>query len=218
MAQKKSYFRRKWRDPVMNAIVEAILAAGGDEEDMVRLESLAPEIAALSIAARPLKQDVAEEPSSFIEKVEVLGWIELNPSIPFEERLRLCHFEGGVHKNITAKTSILKRRVRRLIVLYDPGGPVSTEDMRKRIKNAGDRPCDIDDGTGIGKIYPQRQVINPLPLLDEGQEYHDLKGYQSIPVLCLAGNKRALDLFRSTVGWLGRYLFPAVREEKFLDP
>jgi len=68
MAQKKSEFLGAWGKAfqIFKAIVDAILASGGSDEDVARLESLAPQIAALSIAARPPKpeEEVVEETPS----------------------------------------------------------------------------------------------------------------------------------------------------------
>jgi hypothetical protein len=68
MALKKSEFLGAWGKAfqIFKAIVDAILASGGSDEDVARLESLAPQIAALSIAARPPKpeDEVVEEVSS----------------------------------------------------------------------------------------------------------------------------------------------------------
>ncbi len=222
MAQKKSDFRRGWgkMTVIVNAVIDAILATGGDDDDVARLESLAPEIAALSIAARPPKPEeveaVEEQPESTLkEEVEDLGWIELDPAVSFPDRITACDFKGGVHRNITAGKSKLKRKVRRHIVLYS--GPGSTEKMRQRIRANGDRPGDVDDGTGIGKTFAQRQVGNPLVLLDEDSVCLDGYGNQCAPVLNRWDRKRKFDLRRLAGGWRGGYRFPAVREEEFLD-
>jgi hypothetical protein len=65
MAQKKSEFLGAWGKAfqIFKAIVDAILASGGSDEDVARLESLAPQIAALSIAARPPKPEEEVAPS-----------------------------------------------------------------------------------------------------------------------------------------------------------
>jgi hypothetical protein len=221
MAQKKSDFRRGWgkMTVIVNAVIDAILAAGGDDDDVARLEMLAPEIAALSIAARPPQPETetVEEQPKPKEEVEVLGWIELDPAVSFQERMRLCDFKGGVHPNITADKSKLKCKVRRLIVLYDPRGSVSTEEMKRRMTENGDKPCDIDDGTGIGKTFPQRQVANPLPLLDGGSVCLDDRRDQCAPVLNYWGALREFRLDRLAGDWDGNCRFPAVREEEFLD-
>lgn len=149
------------------------------------------------------------------EEVEDLGWIELDPAISFPDRVTACDFKGGVHPNITADKSKLKRKVRRHIVLYS--GPGSTEEMRRRIRANGDRPCDVDDGTGIGKTYPQRQVGNPLVLLDEGSVCLDGGRGQCAPVLGDWDGRREFSLYRLAGVWNGDYRFPAVREEEFLD-
>jgi hypothetical protein len=223
MALKKSEFLGAWGKAfqIFKAIVDAILASGGSDEDVARLEILASQIAALSIAARPSKPEteiVEEQPAPKPnEKVEDLGWVVLDPAVPFEERKRLGNYKGGVHQNITADKSQLKRKVRRHIVLYDPQGSVSTEDMKRRIRANGDRPCDLDDGLGIGQTFPPRQVANPLPLLDESAVCADAHGCQCAPVLSYWFGKRKLRLELLAGGWFDCCRFPAVREEEFLD-
>jgi len=149
------------------------------------------------------------------EEVEDLGWIELDPAVSFQDRVAACDFKGGVHPNITADKSKLKRKVRRHIVLYS--GPGSTEEMRWRIRANGDRPCDVDDGTGIGKTYPQRQIGNSLVLLDEAAVCLGDDRGQCAPVLDYWDGRREFRLRRLAGGWSGRCRFPAVREEEFLD-
>ncbi len=79
MALKKSEFLGAWGKAfqIFKAIVDAILASGGSDEDVARLESLAPQIAALSIAARPPKpeEEVVEEapPQPVVPAYPVIG-------------------------------------------------------------------------------------------------------------------------------------------------
>lgn len=222
MPLMKSEFLGAWGKAfqIFKAIVDAILARGGDDEDVARLESLASQIAELSIAARPKQEPAEIVPSpkpEEVEEVEDLGWIELDPAVSFQDRLRLCDFKGGVHPNITAEKSKLKRKVRRRIVIYDPRGYVSTGDMKRRIKENGDRPCDVDDGTGIGYKFPDRQRGNPLVLLDEDSVCLVADGRQCAPVLRKWRGERELDLHPLAGDWRGSCRFPAVREEEYLD-
>ncbi len=196
---------------IVNAVIDAILAAGGDDGDVARLEQLAPQIATITIAARPPQAQT----ETTEEEVEDLGWIELDPAVSFPDRVTACDFKGGVHPNITADKSKLKRKVRRHIVLYS--GPGSTEEMRRRIRANGDRPGDVDDGAGIGKTFPQRQEGNPLVLLDEGAVCLDDNDNQCAPVLAYWVRKRKFSLTRLAGDWNDFYRFPAVREEEFLD-
>jgi len=220
MSQKKSDFHRGWgkMTVVVNAVIDAILAAGGDDEDVARLETLAPQIATMTIAARPPQAEaetVEEQPTTPKEEVEDLGWIELDPAVSFPDRITACDFKGGAHPNITADKSKLKRKVRRHIVLYSGSG--STKEMRRRIRANGDRPSDVDDGTGIGKIFPERQVGNPLVLLDEGSVCLDDLRNQCAPVLNYWDRKRKFCLILLAGDWDVSCRFPAVREEEFLD-
>lgn len=224
MPLKKSEFLGAWGKAfqIFKAIVDAILALGGDDEDVARLESLAPQVAALSIAARPPKPEAAKAeespaPQSKEEVVEELGWIVLDPAVSFDDRVKRGNYKGGVHPNITADKSRLKRKVRRLIVLYNRQGDVSTEEMKRRIRANGDRSCDLDDGLGIGETFPQRQLANPLPLLDESAVCLDLSGYQCAPVLYDWNGERKLNLHPLAGDWHRYYRFPAVREEEYLD-
>jgi hypothetical protein len=181
---------------------------------------LAPQIAALSIAARPSKPEAVEEqPLKFKEGVEEMGWIELDPAVSFQERVQLCDFMGGVHPNITADKSRLKRKVRRLIVLYDPRGFVSTEQMKRRMKENNDRPCDVDDGTGIGKTFPESHSYYALPLLDDGSVCLRDNSDRCAPVLIGWNGEQArkLDLLPMGGTWSDRYRFPAVSKEEFLE-
>jgi|GEM_PF-2886224 len=224
MPLKKSDFLGAWGKAfqIFKVIVDAILAAGGDDDDVARLETLAPQIAALSIAARPPKPEaetvVEEQPDPKPkEEIEELGWVVLDPAVSFAERVKRGKYKGGVHPNITADKSKLKRKVRRHIVLYDPRGYASTEEMKRRIRANGDRPCDLDDGLGIGEKFPQRQVANPLPLLDESAVCLDNNGDECAPVLGRWNSKRKLSLNLLAGDWHSYCRVPAVREEEFLD-
>lgn len=61
MPLKKSEFLGAWGKAfqIFKAIVDAILASGGSDDDVARLETLAPQIAVLSIAARPPQEEGA---------------------------------------------------------------------------------------------------------------------------------------------------------------
>jgi len=223
MAQKKSEFLGACGKAfqIFKAIVDAILASGGSDEDVARLETLAPQIAALSIAARPPQPETETVEEQSVpkreEKVNDLGWVVLDPAVPFEERKRRGNYKGGVHQNITAGKSQLKRKVRRFIVLYDMQGDVSNKDAKWRVRANGDRPCDLDDGLGIGETFPECQVANPLPLLDESAVCLDGSGGRCAPVLGRWYDGRGLVLSQLAGVWLRHCRFPAVREEEYLD-
>jgi hypothetical protein len=204
---------------IFKAIVDAIFASGGSEEDVARLEVLAPQIAKLCIAARPLppKKAKVQPAAKSKEVVEELGWIELDPAISLAERRRRGDYQGGFHPNITADNSRLQRKVRRLIVLYDPQDDVSTEEMIRRIREDGKRPCDVDDGLGIGITYPQRQVLNPLAFLDESAVCLGHDGSLCVPVLNTLKGKRGFALGPQAGDWPNNFRFPAVSREEFLD-
>ena len=123
MAQKKSDFRRGWgkMTVIVNAVIDAILAAGGDDDDVARLETLAPEIAALSIAARPPKPEeevVVEEvsPQPAVPAYPAVGEVfelTLDGDAPENQPLQIvkdCGYTGnGRHNGRTVKGKQTRR-------------------------------------------------------------------------------------------------------------
>jgi hypothetical protein len=99
----------------------------------------------------------------------------------------------------------------RKIVLYDPKGAVSSDEMIRRMKADGYKPAGIDDALAMGAQFPERQRQNPIVFL--GTTWRDPDGLQHVPVLSgwCGGRRLGLDWFDFV--WDGRYRFAALREK-----
>ena len=192
-------------------LYEALLVSGCDDEDIEQLVVLAPKIAELCFATRPV---VA--PS--YEGVKELGWIEIDPAIPFQKRLSFCDFDGGVEPEIISYQSSLSRKVRRRIYLYDFGNHASDSQIKRRMRANGHRPCDVDDGVGIAFMFPEVNRENPLVLLDGGSVCLTKYGRRCAPCFGMDWNgKCKFDLSLLPGHWISNYFFPAVGEEVYVN-
>ena len=127
---------------VFKTIVDAIWALDGSDEDISRLESLAPQIARLTIGAGLKDRQPITKPKG--ETVIELGWIEVNPRESFEERKARNGF-NHVEPIVRAETSKLSGKVRRRIVMYHDKSRDSSESMLSRIRVQGHRPAGLND-------------------------------------------------------------------------
>lgn len=138
---------------------------------------------------------------------------QIDPAVSFEDRLRRGNY-NYVHQDITTEKFKLRltEPVRRSIVLYDPKGPVSSEEMIRRIQHNGDRRPTFDDVLEFGYRFPDRQRKNPIAfLLDEGL-WRISPGDARVPVLDEWLDGRELDLRLFTDGWHAIFRFAVVRE------
>jgi hypothetical protein len=153
--------------------------------------------------------------TNFFAEVFEEYWVTIDPTVPFEERIKRGGYDG-VNSNITAANFKLRLKtpVRRKIVLYDPKNYVSSEEMVRRMAQNGDRRPTFDDVVAFGEQFPERQRKNPLPfLLEEDDLFQDSFGRLLVPVLDEWDDERKLVLYDWAGGWNGSYRFPAVREE-----
>lgn len=208
---------------VVLAIVTDFMAVirelGGTDEDFYRLskpegKAVLRKMAQLVVTAFREKSQAAAQ--AVKEAVEELGWIELDPAISFDERKRRGNYNYA-NPNITDRASHLTNKVRRFIVLYDPRGSVSTEEMKRRIRANGDTPASADDAFEVGYTFPERQRKNPILFLDENSVCVGGFGSQCAPVLSEWSDRRGLLLLPLAGDWLVYFRFAAVREEEVLE-
>jgi len=152
---------------------------------------------------RMLENFFAEEFEEFL--------IEIDPRVPFEERVRRGNYDY-VNENITPDNFKLTKSGKRKIVLYDPKGAVSSEEMIRRMTENQDRPAVLDDALELGYKFPERQRQNPIVFLGEETLWRYPDGDRRVPVLGRWGGGRQLDLGWFGLGWRASYRFAAVRE------
>lgn len=96
MPFKKSEFLGTWGKAfqIFKAIVDAILARGGDDEDVARLEQMAGQIADLAIGGRPVAEipDVKSQPKPVVPAFPAEGEefdLELDGDVPENQPLEM---------------------------------------------------------------------------------------------------------------------------------
>lgn len=210
MVQKKSDFRRGWgkMTVIVNAVIDAILAAGGDDDDVARLETMAAPIADFVIAARPKPAAPAPEQEEELEIIE----IELDPSLSLEEQIQRGGYKGGVHGAYRdGRVKLSGKSGKRTLVLLDPKGEADIPKMVKRATNLGlTRPV-WDDAVATGYQKPSRQTANPL-IFPTKDTVLGGGGDDCVPVLGRWGRERALLLLRARGRFHSPCRFVFVRE------
>lgn len=174
MAQKKSDFRRGWgkMTVIVNAVIDAILAAGGDDDDVARLETLAPQIAALSIAARPPKpeEEVVEEAPSqpAVPAYPAVGEVfelTFDGDAPENQPLEIVRYfgynsEGWKHKGLRVGGK-QTCRFKLVQVGYCPNLEVVQERLKAHGKNPGGQWM-----KAFKVAYPQPDGNGPVGVAD----------------------------------------------------
>jgi hypothetical protein len=218
MALKKSEFLGACGKAfqIFKAVVDAILAAGGDDEDVARIELMGPQIAELVIAARPKQAAPAVEPEAKqveVEKEPEVIEITLDPSLSLAEQVRRGNYpEGCVHTAYTdGRVKLSGKAGKRTLVLLDPKGDVTIPEMVKRATALGlSRPI-WDDSVAMGYQKPERQRQNPLVFPTEETVLGDV-GVSCVPILGGWIRKRSLGLDGAGDEFGGRCRFVFVRE------
>lgn len=142
-----------------------------------------------------------------IQTVETLV-LNLDPSIPLAEQIRRGNYTY-VNSVITPNNfHLMVPAGKRDIILYDPRGYVSSEEMVRWMKGDGCVPATLDDALAMGQQYPDRQRRNPIVFL--GTIWPVAFGIRHVSVLY--GRSLELSWFDNTWNMLCR--FAAVRYEK----
>jgi hypothetical protein len=160
-------------------------------------------------------------PGSEDEAYQEEFWLEIDPSLSFDERLSRGKY-NQICSDITSNNFALRvtQPVRRKIVLYDPKDYVSIEEMTRRIIENGDYCATFDDLLEFGYRFPARQLTNPIVFLLELEDYwHVPNDDCRVPYLGRYGGggrwpgKRGLYLDWLEGLWGDYCRFAAVREE-----
>ena len=136
--------------------------------------------------------------------------LDLNPTIPPETQIQRGNYNYANPDINTRNFNFTLPAGKREIVLYDPKGFVSSEEMIRRMKEDGCVPGVIDDCLAMGQQHPNRQRGNPIVFL--GSVWRGAHGRRRVPVLVDCHGERKLSLCWFGDGWYGRYRFAAVRE------
>lgn len=135
--------------------------------------------------------------------------LELNPSVPLEVQIKRGNY-NYVNPAINPQHFTLTLSGKREVVLFDPHGTVSSEEMVRRMKQDGYVPATLDDALSMGQQYPDRQRQNPIVFL--GSVWPGFGGSRRVAVLSYWLGARRLSLSWFDSGWSDFYRFAAVRE------
>ncbi len=133
----------------------------------------------------------------------------LDPSVPLEEQVQRGNYNYA-NPAITQEHFSLTLSGGCEVVLFDPHGTVSSEEMVRRMKQDGYVPATLDDALAMGTQFPERQRQNPIVFL--GSVWRDGDGSRRVPVLFDWSGERGLGLGWFVYGWSVRCRFAAVRE------
>lgn len=139
--------------------------------------------------------------------------VDIDPSLSFDDRLRRGNY-NYVDEGVTVEYFPLRLTdpARRTIVLYDPHGPVSGEEMVRRIYENGDRRPTFDDALEFGYRFPDRQGKNPIAFLLDDDLWQISRGTYKVPVLDEWLDDRELDLRLFVGNWHAIFRFAAIRQ------
>ena len=133
------------------------------------------------------------------------------PTIPLEEQIRRGNHKYSNPAINAGNFQLTIPAGKREVVLYDPRGYVSSEEMIRRMEADGYKPATLDDCLAMGAQHPDRQRQNPIVFL--GSVWCDPVGYRHVPVLDDWGGVRLLLLCWFDDGWSDVCRVAAVREK-----
>jgi hypothetical protein len=108
--------------------------------------------------------------------------LTLDPTVPLSEQVRMGTY-GELNGNYKPENFTLTLTGNREVVLFDPQGAVSSEEMIARMKAEGYVPALIDDALAMGVQYPDRQKKNAIVFLGTLFHDHDSCGDERVPLL-----------------------------------
>lgn len=118
----------------------------------------------------------------------------LNPAIPLEEQIQRGNYKFTHPAINLTNFSLTLPAGKRRIVLYDPKGPATSEQIVARMKADGYIPAILDDALAMGQQRPNRQRQNPIVFL--GTVWRDTTYRCFVPVLGQWCGRRDLNLIR----------------------
>ena len=119
--------------------------------------------------------------------------LNLDPKVPLAEQVRLGNYDYANPAFTTpGNFSLTLPAGKREVILYDPHGSVSSEEMIRRMKAEHCIPATLDDALAMGIQFPERQRTNPIVFL--GTIWCDGIGLRHVPVLNFWYGRRELNL------------------------
>lgn len=143
-----------------------------------------------------------------IQKTAETFVLNLDPTIPLEEQIQRGNYDY-INPNFNTCNFQLTLSGKREIILYDPRGSVSSEEMIRRMGADGRVPATLDDAVAFGVQFPDRQRENHLVFL--GTIW---SGARRVPALSDWYFGRGLCLCLFGRGWGDGCRFAADRGEK----
>jgi hypothetical protein len=171
MPLKKSEFLGAWGKAfqIFKAIVDAILASGGSDDDVARLEMLAPQIAALTIAARPPQPEtetVEEQPAvPAYPKVGEVFELALDGDAPENQPLEIVRSFGYNPEGWRHKGPKVAGKQTRRFKLVQVGYCSNMDVVRERLKAHGEN-LEGQWMKAFKVAYPQPDGNGPVGVAD----------------------------------------------------
>lgn len=182
---------------VFKSLAQAVLDAGGSDEDLRRLESdlkLKAEVGRLIVGGKPVGNifSLICEGTKTSELVKRGKYDWANDAITSE------HFPIEAHPPVS--------RTVELVEFYHD--PTSKEVLHEFARRGLERPT-YEDALVFGVKYPEEQRKHPVVFLHEPVQ---VGGSRDVLVLDEGGRGRGLDLYWFDDGWNRSDVFPAVRK------
>lgn len=132
-----------------------------------------------------------------------------DPTVSIQEQINRGGY-GYANPAINSGNFKLSLSGSRDIVLYDPRGFVSSEEMIRRMDGDGFLSATLDDALAFGIEHPDRQCQNPIVFL--GTVWRGSDRDRRVPVLNHWDGRRGLHLRWFDSVWDGSCRFAAVRK------